>query len=426
MVIEKPQLFSGRREFLLFVLLMLLLIAARLLQLYANYRSFLSSPFHYTTATVCNVYPKTHVGSGRYSVLKLHSEEGWYFFTTSYGDPPQRGMQLRLQLHPGTRITFWKYLGGFYCKSRIKARYPVREDAHSLLRKRVAQEHRDSGLAAFYQAVFFAVPVPPMLREQIARLGVSHLVALSGFHLGILWAVVYGVLRWFYRPLQQRYFPYRYTLWDIGAVTLLLLGWYVYFVGAPPSLLRAYAMLLVGWVVTLMGIRLLSFTFLTTVVLLLLLLFPTLILSLGFWLSVAGVFYVFLLLRYADGWGRWTVALLWVPLGIFILMLPIVHTFFDTTTPYQLLSPLLSLLFVPFYPLTILLHLMGRGDLFDTLLGALLKLPGEAVGNALPLWATVCYLGLSLWAIWSRRGFGVLMGVALLYAGSLFVPLLIG
>jgi competence protein ComEC len=420
MVIEKPQLFSERKDFLIFVFLMLSLILARLFFSYHTYQAFIAKPFYYTTATVLNAYPKSKDGK-TYTVLKLQSEEGLTFFTTSYRDKPMKGKVLRLQLYPNDRITFWEYLGYFYVKSRIKQSEDIPEDTKGMLLNGVASQHSGKALSSFYQGIFFATPLPPELREKIAALGVSHLVALSGFHLGILWSVVYGLLLLLYRPLQKRYFPYRYSLLDLGVVTLLLLGFYVWFVGAPPSLLRSYVMMLVGWVVILLGIELLSFTFLTTVALLLLLLFPPLIASLSFWLSVIGVFYIFLLLRHASEVNGWIISLLFIPLGIFILMLPIVHGIFGMTTPYQLLSPLLSLLFIPFYPLVILLHLLGMGSLLDAGLVWLFSLPSDGVEKLLPVWATLVYMGLSLWAIWSRGAFGLLLVVAIGYGGYLFL-----
>ena len=102
-------------------------------------------------------------------------------------------------------------------------------------------------------------------------------------------------------------------------------------------------------------------------------------------------------------------------------MLPIVHGIFGMTTPYQLLSPLLSLLFIPFYPLVILLHLLGMGSLLDAGLVWLFSLPSDGVEKLLPVWATLVYMGLSLWAIWSRGAFGLLLAVAIGYGGYLFL-----
>ena len=118
----------------------------------------------------------------------------------------------------------------------------------------------------------------------------------------------------------------------MGLAAIVVLGVYVWFVGAPPSLLRSYGMILAGWAVLLMAIELLSFDFLATVAALLLVLFPSLSVSLGFWLSVEGVFYIFLLLQYAKGHNKWIITLRVIPVGIFLLMLPIVHTVFAMTS----------------------------------------------------------------------------------------------
>jgi competence protein ComEC len=249
---------------------------------------------------------------------------------------------------------------------------------------------------------------------------VSHLVALSGFHLGILWAVLYGVLLLLYRPLQQRYFPWRYALKDVGLMVVVMLGGYLWLTGAPPSLLRSYAMLLVGWTMVLMGIDLLSFTFLTTITFLLLALFPPLIASLGFWLSIAGVFYIFLLLHYCHAAHKWVISLLCIPVGIFVLMQPLVHGIFPLTSQGQLLSPLLSIGFIVFYPLAFVLHMIGHGGVLDGLLTSLFALPATSEEHWLPVWAVASYLVLSVGAIWRRELFGVLVVVAMGYGIYLF------
>jgi len=180
-------------------------------------------------------------------------------------------------------------------------------------------------------------------------------------------------------------------------------------------------MVLVGWAVVLLGMQLLSFTFLTTILLALIALFPSLSVSLSFWLSVAGVFYIFLLLQYSKGVKTWIISLISIPLGIFILMLPVVHAVFGVTSNYQLLSPLLSVLFIPFYPLVMLLHLLGFGAVFDDVLLWLFGLPLESTEHLLPTWVMVTYVGLSLWAIWSRKAFYLLCSAATLYMVYLFM-----
>ena len=122
---------------------------------------------------------------------------------------------------PNESIKFRDYLGTFYVKSKIKHQEKLPIIVKDKLLNYVAKQHENSALATFYNAIFFATPLEKALREKIALLGVSHLVALSGFHLGILWGLVYGLLLLLYRPLQQKYFPYRHALFDVGMVAMV-------------------------------------------------------------------------------------------------------------------------------------------------------------------------------------------------------------
>lgn len=420
MQLEKPKLFPEKKTFVWVLLFFLFVILIRLSIEYQAYQNFISKPFYYTHAKVLNAYEKAK-GNKRYQVLKLRSEDGFTFYTTNYSKDNFNHKRLRLQIFPNKSISFSDYLGTFYVKSRIKAQELLPLTFKDDLLEKVAKQHKDTSLQSFYNAIFFATPLEKDLREKISMLGVSHLVALSGFHLGILWGLVYGLLLLLYRPLQQRFFPYRHALFDVGIVAMIILGVYLWFVDFPPSLLRSYAMVLVGWIVLLLGMELLSFTFLATIILILVALFPSLVVSLSFGLSVAGVFYIFLLLQYSKGVKTWVITLIFIPLGIFVLILPVVHTVFAVTSAYQLLSPLLSLLFIPFYPLVMVLHLLGFGSLFDTALLALFSMPQSSTEALFPVWAMLGYVSLSIGAIWSEKLFWLVLGWAYSYMVYLFI-----
>ncbi len=420
MQLEKPALFPEKKGFLVFMALLAVLLIARLWTEYRQYKQFIEKPFYYTYANVLVAYEKTK-GGKRYQVLKLRSEEGLTFYTTSHQKKDLHHGYLRVQLFPDKRIAFKDYLGTFYVRTKIKSQKTLPLTFKDALLAKVASQHRDASMQSFYNAIFFATPLDKTLREKVSLLGVSHLVALSGFHLGILWGLVYGLLLLLYSPVQQKFFPYRHALLDVGAVAMLCLGVYVWFVDFPPSLVRSYAMVFVGWVVLLLGMELLSFTFLATVVGVLMVLFPPLVVSLSFWFSVAGVFYIFLLLQYTKHSNTWIISFLWIPLGIFILMLPVVHYVFGVTSIYQLLSPLLSVLFVPFYPLAMLLHLLGWGGLFDEALAGLFSMPHESRNELLPTWSVLGYVALSIGAIWSKKVFYLVLAAATLYTGYLFI-----
>jgi len=424
-ILEKPPLFEERKEFRIVAGLLLTILLFRLFLLYGDYRDFLAKPFYYTDATVLAQHSKKKRGRS-YEVLKLQSAQGKKFYTTTHLSRDLRHKMLRVKMIPDGTLTFLSYLGTPYIKTKLRVSGEVPGIEKSRLLELIASQHKDPEIAAFYQAIFLATPIPKTLRKKISGLGVSHLVALSGFHLTILWGLVYGILSLLYKPAQQRWFPYRFMLLDLGVATLAVLGAYLWFVDMPPSLLRSYVMLLIAWMLLLLGVELLSFEFLAFVILLLLALFPVLTLSLSFWFSVAGVYYIYLLLHWSLAIGglwqnKWVISLFSIPVGIFLLMLPVVHGFFGTISGWQLLTPLLSLLFVPFYPLAIVLHLIGWGALFDSGLQQLFSLPSEYREHTLTLWTVACYGLLSLGAMRSRILFGATLAAALLYFSYLFL-----
>ncbi len=399
MVIEKVPLIADRREWLRVLLVWILLLVLHLGWIFHEYRDFIDRPFYYTHATVLQSYPHD-----AYRILKIRTDAGKTFYTKTYRKEPLLGRRIRLELFP-ERLGFLDYLRGGYLPSRIKSIQTPPPKLRELLIRRVGAQHEDPEISRFYQAIFFAAPLDRALRQKIAALGISHLVALSGFHLGILWGMLFLLLAPLYRLLQDRYFPWRHERLDLGSITLAMLAGYLLLTGSPPSLLRSYAMLAVGWAALLLGIELRSFTFLLVVTGLLILLFPPLALSMGFWLSVLGVFYIYLLLHY---WGERSMRLfasVILPVGLMLLMLPVTHALFPSLSGWQWLSPILSLLFIPFYPLAIALHLIGHGDLFDPLLLRLWDLPSAPASELLPLWVLGIYLPLSIAAVRFRRAF---------------------
>lgn len=425
MILEKPPLFVSRKEFALVMVLLLSILLVRLAFLYVEYREFIHKPFYYTNAIVLLQYSKKSKGRS-YEVLKLQTEEGKSFYTTSHFSRNLKGKMVRVKMLPDAKISFSDYMGSFYINTILKVTGDAPQTEKKKILDLVSAQHESPEMISFYQAIFFATPVPRELRDKISGLGVSHLVALSGFHLTILWGLIYGLLALLYRQAQKRWFPYRFVLLDMGVLTLGILWIYLWFVGYPPSLLRSYAMLSIAWILLLAGIKLISFEFLGFVLMLLLALFPELIVSLGFWFSASGVFYIYLMLYWSqegDGWigNKWVISLFFIPVGIFILMLPVVHGFFGSTSSWQLLSPILSLGFILFYPLAIGLHLIGWGDLLDGSLLWLFSLPSVYQEYLLPPWILMLYILFSLASMRSRLVFGMTLSLAALYLVYLFI-----
>ncbi|SFV63139.1 Competence protein [hydrothermal vent metagenome] len=419
-MIEKPKLFLTANEFWLTVLLFLVLLTIRLSFLYNEYQEFISKPFYFTHVKVLQQYKKEKKGK-TYTILRVYSSElDLNFFTRTYKKENFIGKRVRLKLFPYRKMHFFEYLGISFISSQINAVSDKPDSFKSSVLGSIESQHSQEMIVSFYQAIFLATPLQKELREQVSKLGISHLVALSGLHLAILSGVLFFLFRPIYRIFQQRYFPYRFDLIDIGFLVLVILGWYVWFVETPASLLRSYAMMVVGWTILVLGIELLSFSFLVMIVMILLLLFPKMLVSLAFWFSVLGVFYIFLLIKRFSDTNKFLMTPV-ISFGIFVLMLPIVHIIFPTTSTLQLYSPLLSLGFSFFYPISIFCHMVGRGGMFDGVLLKLFTLESQVVDVKIGMIFGVGYLFLSIGAIYYRRLFYLLLLVAFGFMGWMFL-----
>lgn len=289
-----------------------------------------------------------------------------------------------------------------------------RDDTYTLLREWIASQHQDALMRNLFLGIYLDEPLSPLMQQLSNNFGLAAMLTLSGLNLALLSALLYPLIYYPYRFLQERFFPWRHRRIDVLAITLIVLGGYVALTGFPPSLTRAYAMAWAAWLFYTKGVRLLSFETLTLVTMVLIALSPRFALSLGFWLSVIGVFYIFLYLRWYGEGNK-----IWVYVGlnfwIFVAMAPVIHFWFDHLTFGQLSSPITSMLFDLIYPLSILLHLVGLGGVADDWIKDLLLSPVAPMKLSTPLWFLVLYAILSLLAIKERGAFMAITLLALLF-----------
>ncbi len=405
-MLAPPPFFKNRKEFSLTAAVLIAIIAIRLFFIYGDYKNLKNlDGYYYTDAQVLKLYEGRGKREGA-TLLKLKNDEGLQFYLYTYNTPPKRFDWIRVKFKLKKNSNFLDYLKGFFADGYVLGKVEEGFDAKAYAREYIDLQHPKNGnINTFYHAIFLADPLDRNLREKISALGVSHLVAISGFHLGILWLIVFGFAYIPYRLLQQKYFPWRNRNIDLGFFTLLFLLVFVLFVGAPPALMRSYVMLAIGWFVLILGLELISFQFLAFAMLLILAIAPKLIASLGLLLSFAGVFYVFLVIKWFRDYPGWFITVFAIPVGIFLLMFPIGHFFFGKTTIWQLMSPPLSVLFIIFYPIAALLHIFGAGGVFDEALYELFNLPGDAIDISMPLWVIAAYVILSFAAIFNKKAF---------------------
>ncbi len=411
-MIERVSLFNTKREFFLFLSLCSFILFYSLLINYNEYKKLTRFDSQIVQATVLKQYTKTK-NTKTFQVLKLKSDDGFTFYTSAKKSLEDiNGKRLKLELWAGN-ISFYEYLTSFYAYSKIKYIYKTLSNKQRL-NSYIDSLHVDKDIANIYQALYTATPLHVELQQSFSALGVSHLLAISGFHLGVLSALLFFFLKPIYSFFQDRYFPYRNAKFDLFIIVVFILLAYLLFLDKPPSLLRSFAMLVVGFVLYDRGIKIISMQTLFVTVILLLSFFPKLLFSLGFWLSVSGVFYIFLFLIYFKNISKvWQFLLL--PIWVYIMMLPFSLAIFGNFSIYHPLSIVWTSLFTIFYPLSIALHVVGLGDLFDGVLSSFISFGTNSLHVEFSRYLLALHVGLSLLSVFYKRI------IYLLLVSSLFV-----
>lgn len=400
---EATPLFINKREMVLATVLLLFLFCISLGWDYYKYKTLTSRPFNITKAKVLNHYQK-HKSNGRtYDVFKLKSYDGYTFYTVSWKKKNIPMGSTVLVKFKTDKISFVSYLKKFFAVNIfIKKLNGAKKSRLEKIKSYIKNQHKYSDLKEIFQALFFATYISKSTREKIQKLGISHLVAISGFHLGLISAILYFILSPIYRFFQNIYFPYRNRKADLAFVIFSLLFFYMYIIDFSPSFLRSFVLSFFGFFLFSKNIKIISFGTLLISVGFILILFPKLLFSISFWFSVSGVFYIFLFLKHFGNLNKiWIFILL--NFVVFAMMMPIVHYIFYVFTPLQLYSPIFSMLFVVFYPLELFLHIINHGGVFDVWLEKLLNLQTSFYEVITPLWFLMVYLCLSLVSIFSRR-----------------------
>ena len=226
-------------------------------------------------------------------------------------------------------------------------------------------------MGEYYLALFIADSLPKEWRELAQSYGIAHVFAISGFHTGILSAISFFILGLLYKPLHQRFFPFRNYFFDLGFIVLALLIAYYFLLTQSPSYLRAVAMSAVVFFLLIRGLKVWRLETLGWSVLILLSFMPSLAFSIGFYFSCLGVLYIFLFLKYfklPDGLWKKILYICLLNASTFILMTIITHFFFTPFSPLSSLSLILTPLFSVYYPFMLFAHIFNIGGILDSIL----------------------------------------------------------
>lgn len=315
-----------------------------------------------------------------------------------------RGREVEVELWI-PKLSFVEYLKGFRSRAVIETVYPplsLKERWYRI----IASQHEEGWMRELYGALFVATPLSQDFQTLTGGMGLSAAISISGYHFGILSAIAFFLLRPAYVRVHNRYFPYRHGRRDLYLAVLTLLGFYLWALEFNPAMVRSFGMIAVGYWLYDRGIKIFSFQTLFITVGVLLAFSPRLFFSLGFWFSVYGVLCIFLLIRYFEHWKPWQIFLA-LNVWVYLTMLPIGLAIFGTFGWWYASSIGINLLFNLYYPLVLILHSLGSGNLLDPYLVPMFE-TAEVSNVVIPIWVAIAGIMAALAAIRWKWGFWTL------------------
>ena len=382
---------------------------------YTKYQELVYEELYETNAEVLNIYEKD-----KYDVLKLKTNNFVFFTSIEKNHKIVKSDLLNIGILT-LNIDFIKYLKGFYTYTiyfDILQKDKMIKDA---IIKKIRSNHENKQISEIFEALFLAVPLSTQTREVFINYGISHLVALSGFHLAVLSFLIYWIFYFPYSFFHERYFPYRNKKYDLLLITLSFLFLYLLLTNIVASLLRAFVMLTLGIILLRSNIKLITFNNLLFTFLIILAVFPNYIFSLSLWFSMFGVFYIFLFIKYFKDFNSRVIQVLLFNFWIYFAMNPIVHYFFETTTYKQLYSPFMTIAFTIFYPIELFAHLFGFAQVFDYYLELFLASKFYIFNVGISLELFIIFICLSLLSIFYKNVFILLNSFIFVYNVYLFI-----
>ena len=306
---------------------------------------------------------------------------------------------------------------------------PSNEAPSLLERLRAGVRRRLQGLAPATRAIYLAMllgdqgEITQEMRRQFSRTGTSHLLAISGLHLGTLAGLTYLVVFWLLRR-----FPWlllRINAMKVATVAAAVpVAAYAQLAGGSPATQRAEVMILAYLLLVLLGRPREVWSALALAALVLLTLSPLLLFSISFQLSFVAVAGLLLFLprwfapqesdsvtrrrAWRTRWGRWLIEALTVSAVASLVTAPLVAHYFQVVSLFGFLVnlaaiPLVLMLALPLGGLAVLAQAMSLTPLARVLLEIgqipltlgykliawVAELPGSGVTVSSPTWLQV-------------------------------------
>lgn len=411
---DSLQLISTKKQLISFLLILLAIFSFNIFYEYFKYKDFTKEEVYLDTYEILNIYEKEE-----FLVLKLQNEK-LSFFTSIDKENSIEKLDLITIAVLSKGVSFYEFLKGFYTKSIFYENIEKVDSFKTMVFNKINTLHKDEKIKELFNALFLAIPISKENRQIYTDFGISHLIAISGFHLSIISFIIFILLFYPYSFFHGKYFPYRNKKADVVLITIFVLLYYLYLTNLVPSLLRSFIMFTLVFIYLRSNIKVFSFESLAITLLIILSLFPKYLFSISLWFSISGVFYIFLYIHYFKALPK-LFSLVFFNFWIFFVFNPIVHFFFPNTSYEQLLSPFFTLFFTLFYPFEIVLHLIGFASFLDEYIMMFLNYKMDIYEVSTSWQFCISYVVFSLFSIYSKKFFIILNILLVIFNIKIFL-----
>ena len=256
------------------------------------------------------------------------------------------------------RFLYYKGISGTaYVPSDAWRKTGERSDANLktralLLREKILKKYRQWGIGTEQMPVLSALTLghkgslEKEVREAYSVAGISHVLALSGMHVGIIWLLMDVLLR----PLARVRLK-----WLKGTFIVSALWAFAFVVGLEASVVRAVLMCTLMEMGRLSGFKPFSLNTLSVAAFFMLLYRPFYLFDVGFQLSFVAVLAILVLyplfyhsFQIKNKVSRWTWGIMCISMAAQLGTAPLVMYYFSSFSVYFLLTNIVAALLVPF------------------------------------------------------------------------------
>lgn len=398
----------------IFILLLIIIFFINLSIEYNKYLDLTYEEIYETKAEVINIYEKP-----TYKILRLKADDFEFFTNIANEDNIKKNDLIKI-LFISKDISFFDYLKGFYTKTINYTFLEKEETFKNKIIEKIESNHKEPLIKELFLAMFLATSISIELRDICTNYAITHLIALSGFHLVVISFLIYWIFYFPYSFFHTKFFPYRNKKFDLLLISVLFLFYYLILTNIVPSLLRAFVMFVLGIFLLRSNIKIISFETLFFAGLISLCLFPSFIFSIGFWFSILAVLYIFLFLKYFKELNKYF-QIVFFNFWMFLVFNAIVHYFFPQTAYEQFISIILSIVFAPFFIFEIFAHIFDFAIYFDSFVSDFLAYKITSFEVKTPFYFFIIYLSVSFASIFYKKAFLILNILMILFNLYLYI-----